>query len=135
LEAAPVECRDELNKTAKMYADLSGWKSPLALGISITFLTTESDVSHDDVNQALRECRKPESMATFAYASDLMKFFAGRVVELRNRRQKSEREQRERIEDERQRREHPERYRREVLATAEQISRLRAQFNGIGAMP
>jgi hypothetical protein len=64
-----------------------------------------------------------------------MKFFAGRVVELRNRRQKSEREQRERIEDERQRREHPERYRREVLATAEQISRLRAQFNGIGAMP
>lgn len=107
-----------------MYADLSGWKSPLALGISITFLTTESDVSHDDVNQALRECRKPESMATFAYASDLMKFFAGRVVEHRRRREvlREQVAMREGRDDGMKR------------ATPDQIARLREQFAEIGTM-
>lgn len=118
-----------------MYSDLSGWKSVFSIGTAITFFINESRVTVEDVNQALRECRTPEMMAQFGFASDLTKFFAGRVVELRTKREVIEREKKNQEEYARERKEHPERFRHDPPATSEQISRLAREFASHGRMP
>lgn len=124
LDLAPPDTRDELNRTFTQYRYLSGMGSEASFAVSCRFFIDDHRCTADDVNTALRACRAPERMKDFRFVADLMAFFAERVVANRNAR--VERERAREIES---------RDVRYTPATPEQISRLRNQFNGIGAMP
>jgi hypothetical protein len=124
LDLAPPETRAELNRTFTQYRYLSGMGSETSFAVSIQFFMQDHGCEAGDVNRALGDCRSPEAMAKFRFASDLMGHFAERVIEHRRRRevlreQAAMREGR----DEGTKR-----------ATPDQIARLREQFAAVGSM-
>lgn len=79
LDAAPPEVRAELNRTYTQYRYLSGMTSEISLVTAIVFFVKDHGVLLAEINQALRDCRSPECMAKFKFASDFMSHFAGLV--------------------------------------------------------
>lgn len=88
--SAPPECRAEVNRTFQQYQYLGGMGSEMSFGIACTFFISDHRCSAQDVNRSLTECRAPERMSSFRYASDLMGFFAERVVIHRGNRERAE---------------------------------------------
>lgn len=124
LDLAPPEVREELNRTYTQYGYLSNLGSVASFAVSIQFFMREHGCEHDDLNRALRDCRSPEAMSKFRFASDLMGYFADRVIEHRRRREvlREQVAMREGRDDGMKR------------ATPDQIARLREQFAEIGTM-
>lgn len=99
LRLAPAESVAELNTTFQQYQYLSGMGSETSFAVSCRLFVEEHRCTHDDVNSALRDCRAPERMAGFRFASDLMGYFAERVVHHRANRERMEQQARQRRHD------------------------------------